>query len=144
MQRPHDITGGKCHKDHLCSCVQRKSCMCIPCDRESDLVKHADQCRVHDSVVIAQRIGANDLRILVDAVRRHDTGILIEEIGQPAQQADKRCHIGNPCIGVTRARERDARCRLQKPDGKIVVEDKKSCACKQQNACAEQSARHTA
>ncbi len=77
MQCPHDIAGGKRHEYHLCERVQRKSGMRISCDGKSEIVKHADQCRVHDGVVVAQLIGANDLRILVDAVRRHDAGILI-------------------------------------------------------------------
>lgn len=55
------------------------------------VVEKSEQHRMRPGMMVAVGGNAQNLGELVDAVRGHDAGILVEKVRQPAKQADDKC-----------------------------------------------------
>ena len=60
------------------------------------MIKEANQRGVYNGMVIVQLISADCLRVLINAVGRHNGGILVQKIKGPAAHTKKDCQNTKP------------------------------------------------
>lgn len=93
-QEPHGrnkITNAECHDTHLCKGIKAHGKYHITRYGKSDRIKDLHQKRMYPRMMIAIGNHAQYLLKLIYAVRCHNSGKLIQEIGQPSQQTDHKC-----------------------------------------------------
>ena len=74
---------------HLRKCIEADGDDHVPGKSESCLVEKGKYHRVGKGMVVVVGDHTQNLLKLIDAVRRHNAGVLIEIVGKPAQQAEQ-------------------------------------------------------
>ena len=106
------------------------------------MIEETNQQCVYHRVVVGQLISTNDLRILINTVWCHDTGIFMQIIRKPCQQAGTKGNIGKPGLRIEHGINSERRDIDQQAQNGMVIDQSKSCGRQYQYNEPEESAGH--